>query len=409
VAQETKPTLSSITAGCVTTPRGFLAGATYIGLKAKAEDGLDLGILYSQVPCTTAGVFTSSKIKAAPVIVCQRHVSDGKAQALVVNSGCANACTGEQGLDDAAEMATLAAEKLGIAPQEVLVASTGLIGTSLPMRRVRAGIGVISLSEEGGHELSRAILTTDTSHKQIAVAVELAGSRFTVAGIAKGAGMIHPNLATLLCFLTTDAAVDAGFLSPVLQKAADDSFNMITIDGDTSPNDTVLILANGLAGNEVITEGAPDAEAFRAALGQVCAYLARCIARDGEGATKLIEVSVEGGLTAADARIAARTIASSPLVKAAVHGSDPNWGRMIAALGRSGAEVATSKIDLHLNDVCLMKAGCPLSVDGGLLRAAMEGTEIAIRVCLNLGQGMATAWGCDLSEEYVTINSAYTT
>jgi glutamate N-acetyltransferase/amino-acid N-acetyltransferase len=409
VAQRTKPTLSSIAEGTVTSPRGFLAGATYAGLKPKAEDSLDLGILYSQVPCTAAGVFTSGKIKAAPVIVCQRHVSDGKAQAIVVNAGCANACTGQQGLDDAAEMAALAAEKLGIAPQQVLVASTGLIGASLPMESIRTGIQAISLSGEGGHGLSTAILTTDTSRKQIAVAVELAGSRFTVAGVAKGAGMIHPNLATLLCFLTTDAAVDAGFLSPALRKAADDSFNMITIDGDTSPNDTVLILANGLAGNEVITEGAPDAEAFQAALGQVCAYLARCIARDGEGATKLIEVSVEGGLTPADARVAARTIASSPLVKAAVHGSDPNWGRIIAALGRSGAEVATSKIGLYLNDVCLMKAGCPLSVDGGLLRVAMEGTEIAIRVCLNLGQGMATAWGCDLSEEYVSINSAYTT
>ncbi len=404
-----KTILSAIAGGTVTAPRGFLAGATHIGLKAGAKDSPDLGILYSQVPCTAAGVFTSSKIKAAPVILCQRHISDGKAQAIVVNAGCANACTGERGLDDAAEMAALAARKLGIAPQEALVASTGLIGASLPMEPIRAGIEAISPSGEGGHELARAILTTDTSHKQIAVAVELDGSRFTVAGIAKGAGMIHPNLATLLCFLTTDAAVDAGFLSLALQRAVGDSFNMITIDGDTSPNDTVLILANGLAGNEMIAEGALDAEAFQAALGQVCTYLARCIARDGEGATKLIEVSVEGGLTSADARVAARTIASSPLVKAAVHGSDPNWGRIVAALGRSGAEVATSKVDLYLNDVCLMKAGCPLPVDGGLLRAAMEGTEIAIRVCLNLGQGMATAWGCDLSEEYVTINSAYTT
>ncbi len=396
-----------IPGGTVTSAQGFLAGATHAGLKTRG--GLDLGILYSEVPCVAAGLFTSNRIKAAPVLLCQKHIATGRGQAIVVNAGCANACTGGEGLEDAAEMASLGAKKLGISPQDVLVASTGVIGTRLPLELINAGLEKVALSKEGGHELAQAIITTDTFAKERAVALELGGEGVIIGGIAKGAGMIHPDLATLLCFLATDAAIDAHFLEQALRQAADLSFNMITIDGETSPSDTLLILANGLADNRKIKEGSAEAKAFQAALDEVCIYLAKSIARDGEGATKLIEVAVEGALSAADARVAARTVACSPLVKAAVHGNDPNWGRIIAALGRSGAEIDGSKIDLFLNNICLMRGGLPHPFDEDEVKRAMKGGEVPIRVCLNLGSFAATAWGCDLSEEYVTINSEYTT
>lgn len=395
--------------GTITSPQGFLAGATYAGIKTKGEGLLDLGILCSEVPCVVAGVFTTNKIKAAPVVLCQEKLVRGRAQAIVVNSGCANACTGEQGLVDSAEMANLTAKKLGISPQEVLVASTGVIGVPLPMESLQTGIEGVPLSREGGHQLAEAMMTTDTFPKEIAVSVRLSKREVTIWGIAKGAGMIYPDMATLLCFLATDAAIHASFAQTALRKAVDDSFNMIAIDSDTSPNDTVLLLANGLAGNEPLRTGMAEAKVFQDALREVCLYLAKCIARDGEGATKLFEVRVEAALTLKDARLAARAITSSPLVKAAIHGSDPNWGRIIAALGRSGAETNPSKIDLYLRDICLFKAGCPISFDKEAARGVLNNPEVPIRVCLNLGEESATAWGCDLSEEYVTINSAYVT
>jgi glutamate N-acetyltransferase/amino-acid N-acetyltransferase len=309
---------------------------------------------------------------------------------------------------DAIEMTNLAAKKLGISAEDVLIASTGVIGAYLPMERIRAGIEKVTPSSESGHELARAIITTDAFPKEVAVAIESSGHEVIIGGIAKGAGMIHPDLATLLCFLATDAAVAPDFLQLALKKAVDVSFNMITIDGDTSPNDTVLLLANGLAGNEVIADG-PPAEMFQRALDEVCLYLARQVVKGGEGATKLIEVRVEGALSAAEARLAARAIASSPLVKAAVHGCDPNWGRIIAALGRSGSRVEEAELDLYLATMPLMKKGRPVPFDREKAKALLSGEEVEIRVCLNLGSGAATAWGCDLSEEYVKINSAYTT
>ncbi|MBM4432612.1 MAG: bifunctional glutamate N-acetyltransferase/amino-acid acetyltransferase ArgJ, partial [Chloroflexi bacterium] len=282
-------------------------------------------------------------------------------------------------------------------------------GERLPMNLVRAGIDQIVLSKEGGHELARAIMTTDTVPKEIAVAVKADGSKLTIGGIAKGAGMIHPNLATLLCFLTTDAAVEPDFLRLALRKAADVSFNMISIDGDTSPNDTVLILANGKAGNKPISKKSREADAFQKALDRVCIYLAKCIARDGEGATKLIEVTVSGAPTASKARMAARTVVSSPLVKSAVHGNDPNWGRILAAVGRSGVEVVELKIELYIGKTCVVKDGLPLPFDKVELVKVLKKSEVPISLNLNLGTAKATAWGCDLSEEYVTINSQYTT
>jgi len=395
--------MKTITGGTITSPKGFLAGATRAGIKTSG--GFDIGILYSEVSCVAAGLFTTNRIKAAPVIWCQEHIAGGKAQAIVANAGCANACTGERGLEDAAEMASLAAKRLGIARQDVLVASTGVIGEPLPIGLIGANMENVALSKEGGHELAQAIMTTDTHAKEVAITA--GGGEFTIGGIAKGSGMIHPNLGTLLCFLATDAAIDAHSLEKALREAVDVSFNMVTVDGDTSPNDMVLILANGMAGS--INEGTKDAEDFQAVLTEVCTYLARRIAGDGEGATRLIEVTVDGALTVADARLAARTIAGSPLVKTAVHGCDPNWGRIVAALGRSGAEIDGARIDLFMNNIHLVEGGSPHPFDEEEVRVVMGGAEVPIRVCLNLGDCAATAWGCDLSAEYVTINSEYTT
>ena len=395
-----------IPSGTITSVQGFLAGAINAGMKTKDE--LDLAILYSEVPCTAAGVFTTNRIKSAPVILSQRHLTEKRAQAIVVNSGCANACVGEQGLADAWEMASLAAKKLDVLPEEVLVASTGVIGVSLPMDRVRAGIKEMELNREGGHSLAKAMMTTDTKPKEGAVQVDEEGVKFSIAGVAKGAGMIHPDLATMLCFIVTDALVDAQFLQSSLKKAADISFNRISIDGETSPSDCIFLLANGLAGNPAI--GFDNGEAFQEALNEICIHLAKSIAGDGEGATKLIEVSVEGAVKQAEACLAARTIASSPLVKTAIHGNDPNWGRIVTALGRSGVEVIEEKLDVYLNDTCVMKQGHPASFSKEEMIMTLSNSDsVLIGVCLNLGNGKATAWGCDLSEEYVRINSEYTT
>jgi len=398
-----------ISSGCVTSPQGFHAGATYAGIKKKADDVLDLGILFSEVPCVATALFTTNRIKAAPVVLSQKRLQSGRAAAVVVNSGCANACTGEQGLPDATEMADLAARGIGVSPEDVLVASTGVIGVPLPMKLIREATGQIVLSRDGGHELAKAMMTTDTLPKETAVMTRTGESEFTIGGVAKGSGMIHPELATMLCFLTTDAAVDIDFLRLALRKAVDASFNMISIDGDNSPNDMVLIMANGLAGNGMITQDSEQAEAFQQALDQVCVHLAKCIARDGEGASKLIEVTVGGAPDVFSARLAARTIVSSPLVKAAVHGCDPNWGRIVAAVGRSGVQVVESKIDLHIGNICLVRAGEPLPFERQEVIAILDRDEVPISLQLNLGTAAATAWGCDLSEEYVTINSQYTT
>jgi len=395
----------AISSGTVTSPQGFLAGAVLSGISRQKE--LDLAILYSEKPCLAAGVFTTNAIQAAPVVLSQKHLQDRSAQAVVVNSGCANACTGDAGMADAEKTATLVADRLRISSADVLVASTGVIGVPLPMEQVRTGIPKITLDSKGGHQLAKAMMTTDTFAKEIAVFVEAKPDGFTIGGVAKGAGMIHPDMATMLCFLATDATVDAGFLKAALQKAVDASFNMISVDGDTSPSDMVVLLANGLAGTETIDDR--NGERFQKALDEVCLYLAKCIARDGEGATKLIEVTVEGALTEAEARLAARTIVSSPLVKAAMHGNDPNWGRIVAALGRSGAQVTETKLGVYLNDVCVMKQGGPVPFDKQKVSRSLASKQVFLRLYLGLGRGESTAWGCDLSEEYVTINSAYTT
>ena len=379
-----------------------MAGATTAGIKTRG--GPDLGILFSEEPCVAAGMFTTNRIKAAPVLITQRHIADGKARAIVVNSGCANACTGDAGLEDAAAVADKVARQLDIAVEEVIVASTGVIGRRLPMESILSSMSDIELSKEGGHDLARAIMTTDTQSKEVAVAAD---GVFTIGGAAKGSGMIHPNMGTLLVFLTTDAAVERSLLEGLLREAVDRSFNMVTIDGDTSPNDAVILLANGTAGG--VTRDGGGVEAFEQALNKVCNHLARLVAGDGEGASKLIEVTVDGARTVEDARTAARTIAGSPLVKSAVHGCDPNWGRIVAALGRSGAEFDESKMEVFLNRTCLVEGGVARYFDEDRVRLLMSGTEVSIGVSLRIGDCTATAWGCDLSAEYVNINSEYTT
>ena len=395
-----------IPSGTVTSVPGFAAGAVHAGIKD--TDELDLAILYSKMPCVATAVFTTNLVKSAPIILSQRHLTQRKARAIVVNSGCANACLGEQGMTDASEMASLTATKVSIASKEVLVASTGVIGKPLPMSQIRNGIEKIELHQDGGHELARAMMTTDTRPKEIAIQVEAKEGKFTIGGVAKGAGMMHPELATMLCFMTTDAAVNIDFLQQSLKKAANASFNMLSIDGETSPSDCVFLLANGLASNTEI--GFNNSEDFQNALNEVCIYLAKSIAQDGEGATKFIEVVVEGAVNQTEARQAARTIVSSPLVKAAMHGGDPNWGRIVAALGRSGAKIREDKLDVHLNDICVMKQGSPTRFDAEELRTSLAtANKVPIKVYLNLGDGRATAWGCDLSEEYVRINSEHAT
>jgi glutamate N-acetyltransferase/amino-acid N-acetyltransferase len=395
-----------IPGGTVTSPRGFSAGATYAGIKKKSAGVLDLGLLVSETPPRMAAVFTTNSFKAAPVILSQQRLKTGRAAAVVVNSGCANAGTGEAGQADAAEMAALAAEKLGLSAEQVLVASTGVIGQRLPMEKIRAGMAGIIPSAEGGHHLARAMMTTDTGPKEVAVA---ASGEFTIGGVAKGAGMIHPQMATMLCFLTTDANIEATFLAESLARATDVSLNMVSVDGDTSPNDMLLIMANGKAGGEAIGPDSPRGQLFQQALEKACIHLARAIAGDGEGATRLIEVTIKRAVTDYEARRAARTVVSSPLVKTAVHGSDPNWGRILAAAGRSGAEMDARKVDISIGGIQLVAGGTALPADMKKVAKSLSGGEVNITINLNLGEASATAWGCDLSAEYVAINSEYTT
>ena len=402
--------ITAVSGGTVTSPQGFSAGGVYIGLKSRGEDKLDLALLVSDTPCSIGGVFTTSAIRSATVDLDRERVASGQARALIVNAGIANTCVGAQGYKDAEEMTRLAADCLGMVAEDVLVCSTGVIGVELPMSLIRSGVTEIVLDDQGGNQLARAMMTTDTHTKETAVSfMASTGQEITIGGVAKGSGMIHPSMATMLSFATTDAAVDPGFLQMTVKAVADETYNMLTVDGDTSTNDTFLAFANGQAGNPVIDERSPDAESFRNALHQVCNALTRMLARDGEGASHLITVRVDGARDAADARKAAKTIAGSNLVKSAVYGADPNWGRLMMALGRSGAEAQEEHVDLFVNGVCIMEAGTPIPFHRDAVVALMSGEQVDFRVSLNLADGVATAFGCDLTEQYVIINSAYTT
>ena len=399
-----------ISDGSVTSAKGYLAGGTYAGLKTQEDGVLDLGILLSEAPANLAATFSTNKILSPSVVLSRDRAQRGVARGVVANSGCANCCVGDQGLTDASELTELAAAHVGVSPEDMLVCSTGMIGVELPMALLRQHVGNVSLTGGGGHDFARSIMTTDTRHKEVAVSVDLAGRKVTLGGAAKGVGMIHPNMATMLAFVATDAPVERSFLQEALSRAVDTSFNMCSVDGDQSTNDTVLLFANGQAGGTEVTTNSPEAGAFEEALTFVCTSLAKEMVRDGEGAKKLIEVTVDEAVSLADARKAAREISTSSLVKAMVHGNDPNWGRIMMALGKSGADMDESKVQIYINDIQIVDEGksIPFHLDS-VVSAMASSPDVRFGVNLNMGEATATAWGCDLTEEYVTFNSAYST
>lgn len=394
-----------------TLPKGFRAAGIAAGIKKNGQP--DLALIASEVECTAAAVFTSNKVKAAPVLYDQRLLAEGhKLRAVVINSGCANACTGKQGLNDCEETAALVAAELNCAPTSVFVMSTGVIGVPLPMDRLRAGVPAVarSLAEDGLLAAARAIMTTDSVPKVTADDITVMArdkdnrpQRAHFAGIAKGAGMIHPNMATLLAVVMTDAIVAPDVLKKALAHATRRSFNRISVDGDTSTNDTLLVLANGASGLE------PTPPEFEILLTSVCTDLAKQIARDGEGATKFITIEVTGAKDEAMAEAVGRTIAKSPLVKTAFYGEDANWGRIIAAAGYSGQDVDPERMSLWFGGVHVFANGTPTDYAEADATAAMKPRDITIRLDLGLGDASATVWTCDLSHDYVTINGKYRT
>ncbi|WP_077623611.1 bifunctional ornithine acetyltransferase/N-acetylglutamate synthase [Sediminibacillus massiliensis] len=394
--------------GHVTTPAGFSAGGVHCGIRKRK---LDLGWVRSEIPATTAGVYTTNTFQAAPLKVTQESISkENKIQALIVNSGVANACTGEQGLADAYQMRRLAAQAMDVSEDHTAVASTGLIGELLPMEKIEWGIQQINQADN--NEVSRfesAILTTDTREKGIGVQVEVDGKTVSIGGAAKGSGMIHPNMATMLSFITTDAEIEAGALSTLLKDITNTSFNMITVDGDTSTNDMVLVMANGQAGNNQLKPGHPDWDVFKEGLTMVCEELAKEIARDGEGATKLVEVQVNGAVSEEAARAISKSVISSNLVKTAIHGADANWGRIITAIGYSGQQLNPDKVSIALGSIPVVESGMPVVFDEEQAKDYLLEDSITIYVEMGDGDGKATAWGCDLSYEYVRINASYRT
>lgn len=397
-------------AGGITAPQGFLAAGVKAGIKKSGKE--DVALIVSKVPAAAAAVFTQNTMAAASVIISRENTIKGNIRAIVVNSGCANACTGEQGLIDARLMVSTTANLLGIPENEVLVSSTGVIGVTLPMKNVLAGIeaAAASLSVDSHQEALHAIMTTDVFPKVCAYEFILGGRKVKIAGIAKGAGMIHPNMATMLSYITTDAAVTVPILQQALQRAVNLSFNMITVDGDTSTNDTLAVLANGLAGNAVIDSlSHPDYAIFSEALTNVLIELAKLVVRDGEGATKFLEVTVRGAASQQDAKTAAMAIAKSPLVKTAFFGEDPNWGRILCAVGYSGATAEPSKTSLFIGGIPVVRAGLGVTPDLDALRTAMSASDITVEVELGFGTGTATVWTCDFSYDYVKINAEYHT
>lgn len=393
--------------GGVTAAQGFRAAGLHCGIKSSRPD---LALVASDTLASAAGVFTTNVVKAAPVLVSMEAIQSGAAQAVVINSGNANACTGAQGIADAREMAALTAQALGIAPEFVLVASTGVIGVPLPMAALRAGIPQLParLSRDGA-SAADAILTTDAFAKTAAVRVSVKGTPVTIGGMAKGAGMIHPQMATTLCVITTDAAVPAALLRRALRQAADETFNCISVDGDTSTNDTIFLLANGRAGHAPLADGDPELATFTAALTEVAGELARMVVRDGEGATRLITVTVRGARSAADAKRAMAAVMTSPLVKTAIAGGEPNWGRILAAAGRSGARFHPDRVAITIAGVDVVSGG--VGIPGALAAAAEAMKAPAYTIAVDLGEGdaAATGWTCDLNEAYVKINAGYMT
>ena len=393
--------------GSVTSPRGFTAAA--VAAEIKYTGRTDLAVVYSKVPAQAAAVYTLNRFKAAPLQVTEQNISNGIAQAIVVNSGIANAGMGAEGMRLAREMSDCAAEALNIAKDDVIIASTGVIGMPLPMDKVKNGIQKVSkaLYADGGHDAAKAIMTTDTVCKEMAVQLRIDGKVVTIGAMAKGSGMIHPNMATMLGFITTDVNIDNKALQAAFKANIDDSFNMVSVDGDTSTNDMVAILANGQAGNTLLTEESPDFPAFKEALREICIAMAQKIAGDGEGATKLVECTVTGAVTKEDARLAAKAIIASSLVKTAIYGNDANWGRIACAAGYSGAQFDPDKVNIFIGDVQVAQNGMGLEFDEAKATETLKQKKVNILVKFNIGNEEATAWGCDLTYDYVSINADY--
>jgi glutamate N-acetyltransferase/amino-acid N-acetyltransferase len=387
---------------------GFKAWGIHCGIKKNGKK--DLTIIYSDREAAVAGLFTKNRVKAAPVVLDMARAKSGKGQALIVNSGCANACTGKRGLADARATAEMAAQELGIRPDAVYVASTGVIGEFLPMTKIATGIATAAglLSASGWEPAAEAIMTTDIYPKLSVVQEEIGGKTVTLAGIAKGSGMIHPDMATMLCFIVTDALISAPMLKKALQTATDRSFNVITVDGETSTNDTILCMANGAAGNKRPAAGSKDLKKFQACLDAVTRSLAMQVVRDGEGATKFVEIAVRGAKTPVEAKRAAMAVAKSSLVKTALFGEDPNWGRVMAALGYAGVEMDEARTDIFIGKAKIVENGLGQGKAAEREAAsALKQREIQMAIDLHKGKGEAIVWTCDLSCEYVKINAAY--
>lgn len=401
--------IKEIPDGSVLTPKGFQCGGTHAGLR---YNKLDLGMIVSETPASSAAVYTTSHFQAAPLLVTQESiVQEGVLEAVVVNSACANACTGEQGYQDALKMRSLAAAKLGVAEHHVAVASTGVIGEYMQMDKIEAGIEKLAIGKmtDNAEAFQTAILTTDIVMKHCCYSAEIDGMTVHIGGAAKGSGMIHPNMATMLGFLTTDASISSEHLTAALKEVTNITFNQITVDGDTSTNDMVLVMANGTAGNQPLNPGHDEWPVFIELLKESCGSLAKQIARDGEGATKLVEISVAGAMSDEEARKIGKQIAGSNLVKTAVYGADANWGRIIGAIGQAQATVNPKTVDICLGEITMLKKSTPVAFDEDKARKYLLNEKIQIFVDLHVGDGRGMAWGCDLSYDYVKINASYRT
>ncbi|KIY22964.1 MULTISPECIES: bifunctional ornithine acetyltransferase/N-acetylglutamate synthase [Mesobacillus] len=404
-----KKWIKDIPDGGILTPKGFKCSGVHAGLR---YNKLDLGLIVSETPASCAAVYTTSHFQAAPLVVTQESIArEGVLQAVIVNSACANACTGDQGYRDALKMRELTAAKFGLPEHYVAVASTGVIGEFLQMEKIEAGIAKLAIGNDQEDETNfqTAILTTDLVTKHACYSAEIDGRTVSVGGVAKGSGMIHPNMATMLGFLTTDANISSEALANALKEVTNTTFNQITVDGDTSTNDMVLVMANGEAGNRPLHPEHPEWPVFIELLTESCASLAKQIARDGEGATKLIEISVSGALSDEEARMIGKQIAGSNLVKTAIYGADANWGRIIGAIGQSEASVNANNVDIAFGDITMLKKSTPMAFDEENAREYLMNDKVEIFVNLNLGDGQGMAWGCDLSYDYVKINASYRT
>ncbi|MTI80780.1 MAG: bifunctional glutamate N-acetyltransferase/amino-acid acetyltransferase ArgJ [Firmicutes bacterium] len=394
--------------GGITAVPGFLASGVHAGLK---KEKLDMAVIYNPKQCSAAGVFTTNVVKAAPLLLTMDRLAKGYSHGVVVNAGNANACNGPNGMEDAKAMASAAAKELGIDEEQMLVSSTGVIGEPMPMDIVLPGVikATKELSKDGGQAAAEAIMTTDLVLKESAVKLQLAGKTVTIGGLAKGSGMIHPNMATMLGFIATDAVIGPETLKKALKEVVDSTYNMITVDGDTSTNDSVVMLASGDAGNTSIEHGTEEYNVFLQGLTEVCTKLAQDIAKDGEGATTLLEVVVKNAPTIIDARKAAKAVVGSNLFKCAVYGRDANWGRILCAVGYSGAQFNPNEVDIYIGELQVAENGGALPFDEEKASAILGKDKVTVTVDLKTGDHSATAWGCDLTYKYVEINGSYRT